>query len=163
MPQPRKKKSQPIKNDQRFIEYSLNSVKDLEFQFKSLEEIDIDVLDISKVETVFQSKIIFRKEQKIISIYFKVGFVYNKKINIVQYAVRTDFLIYNYDDIVLTNEDNQGKVGLSTKFLISFYGITISTARGILISYLRKTDYENSLQIPIFFPDEIKETFIDPY
>lgn len=147
--------------DQIVMEYSLSSVKNLMYYFTSLEEAEIINFDLQKVENSFTHKVICRPKEKSISIYFKVSFRYNKDIEFVKYAVRADFIIHNYHEIVKKSKLNEGsKSDIPIRFLVNFFGITISTARGILASYLMNTDY-SELFIPLFHPNEIIETFIE--
>lgn len=147
--------------DQIVMKYSLSSVKNIMFYFISLEEAKIVDFDILKVENAISHKIILRPKEKAISIYFKILFRYDKNIEFVKYAVRADFVIYNYHEIIKKSKPSEEKKSdIPTRFLVNFFGITISTARGMLASYLMNTDYAE-LFIPLFHPDEIIKTFIE--
>ena len=172
----KKKQTQSSKRKQDFIEYTIDTAKDLLLEYKSIEYINEDPdslqasgnsaifkngkLDLSKVSIAYQTKVNFHREKKIVSIYFIISYQYEKGIIFLKYGLRVDFLIHNYDDVVKINSSKEANI--SKDYLVSFFGITLSTARGILLSHLRGTDYEK-LSIPFYYPDEILEKFVGPH
>jgi len=161
----------PLSKSEAGAQYTLKEVKDVCFLYRSIEDfiqddeweegeyehgqIDLDALKLS-----FKHGIEFDDENALVTIYFKIRFVYLDKYEVIRYGVKADFHILNLTEVFSRSE--KGRLRVAEKFLVSFFGITISTARGILISHLSGTAYSH-IHIPIFSPGEIYEVFVEQY
>lgn len=137
--------------------YSIEEFKDLMYFYQSIEDINDNSegqaleLDLSNLGISYQHKLAFNNKQHTVSLYFRVFFHLNN-IQIIKYGIRVNFRIENYKEVVTFSKQNNPPY-IHEKFLTSFLGIAISTARGTLIAHLKGTEYEN-LYIPFFYPRE---------
>lgn len=150
------------------IRYTLGDIKDICLEIRSTDDFKLEggwdeesnEIDFKGVSIAYKHGIQTNSSRKSLSTIFKVRYRYLDKYVLVQYGIKIDFILSDYDDVITHSSD--GIPNLPEAFLVSIFGITISTARGVLASHLRGTEYSD-IHVPIFYPNEIFEKFVKQY
>ncbi|UPK69705.1 hypothetical protein [Chitinophaga filiformis] len=139
------------------VKYGINFAKTLSFSYKSMEVLELQEIDLTKLKVKFVNKIEVNKNLQIIEIDFGTNFFNDKDIELLEYSLRMNYHILNFEEAVVSNSDPQ-TYEIHDRLMLHLMGLTISTARGILISHLMNTDYKN-IFIPVFSESEIEKLF----
>jgi hypothetical protein len=140
------------------VRYRINFAKTLSFSYRSKELLELDQLDLDTLKLNFRHKFNILKDEKLIEIDFGTKFHHGEvKHELVEYSLRMSYRIINFDKVV-TPGNNPKIYDIEDRLMFHLMGLTISTARGILISHLMNTDYKN-IYIPVFTEQEIESFF----
>ncbi len=139
------------------VQYGINFVKTLSFSYKSKEVLQLDEIDLKNLRIHFSNKINVDKDQHLIEIDFGTKISPDGINELIEYSLRMNYQIINFDDAMISNQDPQ-TFKIRDRLMLHLMGLTISTARGILISHLMNTDYKD-IFIPVFSESEIEKMF----
>lgn len=129
------------------FEYSLKAAKETRFLLSSLQDLQVENIDTSKVKNEYYHQWEYDHHKGEFRLDFRVVFTINGQV-FIDYGVRIFFSVKALEG------DN-----IHDQLLLNFYGITISTIRGMLVARLLGSDHSN-IFIPIFHPSEIRELFL---
>lgn len=113
----------------------------------SLQELQAENIDISKVRNEYYHKWGYDHSKGELWLDFRIIFKTKEHI-FIDYGVHMVFEVKTLE-----------KARIQEQLLLNFYGITISTTRGMLAARLMGSDYSH-IFLPIFHPSEIRELFL---
>ncbi|WP_343671703.1 hypothetical protein [Chitinophaga sp.] len=142
------------------INYTIKSVERLKFDFTALELLNIENLDLEKIDVKFQQSFSLKEDIKIISIDLGTLFTYEEEVKLVEFRIRINYFINEFN--LVTNKRDTNKLQILNQIMIHLVGLTLSTSRGMLASYLIDTDYKN-IFIPILQEQDIRAFFLPDF
>ncbi len=129
------------------ISFKIERINDVAFTHTSLEKRGIKY-NHKKIENFLGWTSTIDKKLKEFRLTLTINFIYkvNEKsaIPIISYSNENVFLISNFDKII-----TKDKFSIDKNFVLNFLSISISTARGILISKLGNTEYSKIILQPV--------------
>ncbi|GEP97234.1 hypothetical protein [Chitinophaga cymbidii] len=127
--------------------YALKAAKETRFLFNSLEELQLQSIDISKVRNEYYHKWKYDRAKEEFGLDFRVVFKIKEQV----------FIDYGVQVLFKTSGLSSNKI--PELLLLNFYGIAIATIRGMLVVRLAGSDYP-AIFVPIFHPSDIRELFL---